>query len=555
MRHSITFSLRRISKSSFPTELLPPLFLLKSGMAIALAMAMPSLGVGQSQVELDIVDIDSREPVAARVEFTRSAKKLKTDRKTLAVGATWLAESSLVLQPPLGDYEFVVQRGPEFHTITGGFTIERGSRDTVLIEVPRSIDMHEEGWYSGDLGSDLPPDQLARWQVADAIDMVVQSSLVHSSLKEKPQPAKRANKQKDEPKFGSPEEVGHRWLGSSVEYRSSTVGLAVHRWPEALEAPTDPYEALEGIETDPDAFGEITQLVVGDLPVLLAHPKVRMARVLSYASRAKGDVPLGLDRNADDDLFAKLSIDLGKNRWSLPVIAPFPDKDQIRFRGPRGTGLLSEAIYWLALDAGVRIPPTAASGLGFGDTHLGYNRVYAYCESQPSPEAWWHAIVQGECFVTNGPLLRVMINEVPPGTVQASYNNQPIPLSIAVSLAVRDPVDYLDVIFNGETLYNAKLEDHYRKGEFPPIEINRSGWLVVRVVTSRDEGYRYATTAPFYFEIDGRRAIQRKAVEFFREWLRRVERSEEGQASDSPARRRAIERAKAFWEEKRSESN
>jgi hypothetical protein len=148
-----------------------------------------------------------------------------------------------------------------------------------------------------------------------------------------------------------------------------------------------------------------------------------------------------------------------------------------------------------------------------------------------------------------------MINEVPPGTVQASYNNQPIPLSIAVSLAVRDPVDYLDVIFNGETLYNAKLEDHYRKGEFPPIEINRSGWLVVRVVTSRDEGYRYATTAPFYFEIDGRRAIQRKAVEFFREWLRRVERSEEGQASDSPARRRAIERANAFWEEKRSESN
>lgn len=550
MHHSITFGLGRISKSFFRFPWRPPRFLAKSAMVFALAMAMPSSGIGQSQVALDVVDLDSRESVAARVEFTRSAKKLKTDRKTLAVGNTWLVEGSLPLQPPPGDYEFVVQRGPEFHTIAGGFTIERGSRDTVLIEIPRSIAMHEEGWYSGDLGSDLPPDQLARWQVADAIDMVV-----HSSMKAEPQPAKRTNKQKDEPKFGSPEQVGYRWVGSSMEYRSSTVGLAVHRWPEALEPPSDPYEALEQIEGNPDAIAEVTQLAAGDLPVLLAHPKVRMARVLSYTSRDKGDVPLALDRNADDDLFAKLSIDLGKNRWSIPVIAPFPDKDQIRFRGPRGAGLLSEAIYWLALDAGVRIPPTAASGFGFGDTHLGYNRVYAYCESQPSADAWWHAIVQGESFVTNGPLLRVMINGVPPGTVQASYNNEPIPLSIGVSLAVRDPVDYLDVIFNGETLYNAKLEDHYRKGEFPPIEINRSGWLVVRVVTGRDEGYRYATSAPFYFEIDGRKAVQRKAATFFRQWLERVERSEEGKASDSSARQRAIQRARTFWEERLAQAD
>jgi hypothetical protein len=311
---------------------------------------------------------------------------------------------------------------------------------------------------------------------------------------------------------------------------------------------------LESIEADPDAFAEITQLLAGDLPILLAHPKVRCARVLHVANRPRQDDPLELDRKSEDHLFATWTADLGKLRWTVPVLAPFPDRDQIRFRGPRGAGQLSEAIHWMALNAGLRLPPTAASGFQAGKTHLGYNRVYAYCDSEPTPESWWHAILQGESFITNGPLLRVKINDVPPGTVQGSYRSEPIPLGIDVSLSVRDPVDYLDVVFNGETIYNAKLEDHYRRGEFPPLEIQTTGWLVVRVVTAHEEGYRVASTAPFYFDFGEGTRIDRKAVEFFLEWLARAAASPGGGTARSQARERAVERAKQFWEQRLAES-
>jgi hypothetical protein len=87
-------------------------------------------------------------------------------------------------------------------------------------------------------------------------------------------------------------------------------------------------------------------------------------------------------------------------------------------------------------------------------------------------------------------------------------------------LTVREPVDYLDVLFNGEPLYSAKLEEHYERNQFPPLQIEESGWLVIRVVTAHEKGYRLATTAPFYFEFDGKPRISKTACEFMLAWLK-----------------------------------
>jgi predicted RNA binding protein YcfA (HicA-like mRNA interferase family) len=216
---------------------------------------------------------------------------------------------------------------------------------------------------------------------------------------------------------------------------------------------------------------------------------------------------------------------------------------------------LSEAIYWQMLEAGFRLTPTAGSHFDFKDTHLGYNRVYIHSQEKPTVASWWQSIRKGQTMVTNGPLLRTNVNQLPPGSVQASYRGQSIALDIQASLTVRDPVDYLDVIFNGETLYSAKLEDHYNKGEFPPLEIGQSGWLVVRVVTAHDQGYRLATTAPYYFEFDGKPRVSRRAVQFFRRWLELAKAAIEMDSKQSKAMQPWLQRAEEFWEMKLKQCN
>jgi hypothetical protein len=373
--------------------------------------------------------------------------------------------------------------------------------------------------------------------------------------------------QVDAPKFSAPDQVGHGWTDESLEYRSTALGLALHRLPSdrlrvgdegSKGNGSDPYRMLATVRDDSDAMAEITQLWSADVPILLADPKVRCARILSFANRPKKDDAIAFPKqeNSDADAFGSVLMSLGKERLSIPVLAPFPVKDRIRYKGPRGAGMLAEAIYWQALEAGLRLTPTAASGFGIvPETTMGYNRMYAYCDSEPTSEAWWNAVAQGETFVTNGPLLRVLINGVPPGTVQASYRGEPIGLHIDVSLAVREPVDYLDVIFNGESLYNAKLEDHYRRGEFPELTLDRSGWVIVRVITAHEEGYRYASTAPYYLEFNGQPRISKQAVQFFQDWLERSGRMDGGAGDVAEGRSEAFSNATRFWRDRLERAN
>ena len=152
-------------------------------------------------------------------------------------------------------------------------------------------------------------------------------------------------------------------------------------------------------------------------------------------------------------------------------------------------------------------------------------------------------------------MLRASINGLPPGSVQSSYRSQSISLDITVSLAVRDPVEYLDVVNNGDTIYSAKLEEHYKRGEFPPIEIDQSGWLVIRIVTEHAKGYRFATTAPFYFVFDGKPRVSRKAVAFFQQW----QKAALGSLAESPEQLKRyepwIDRSNQFWESRMRAGN
>lgn len=533
---------------------------------------------GKAQtVDLEFYDDESGEPVSARFQWKIGEKRVSRPRGLLWSGDWWLANPQFTLVPRGGDFEFLVQRGPEFVDIRGGFTMEKNAKDVVEVEVPRSTDMHAENWYSADHYTDLPAEQAARWQRADAIDLIcvdaknathsdTRSNAVGEASNDKPVAPKPKKKRDLLIESTDPNLVGYQLQIPCTASNSQNGCVLIHRLPltnsdnsEQEDAPNarskNLFEQLEEMPLQTDRLAELKDPWARDVPILLATKGIRAVQILSASHRPQSDEPLVLRPATEKTgVFGTMQRSMGKERSQLSVFAPFTQEDRIRFKGPKAAGELTEQVYWRMLEAGLRLTPTASSGFGHADTHLGYNRTYFYSESPPDAQAWLNAVSLGRTTPTNGPLLRTLINGLPPGSNQTSSSGTPIDLDIAVSLTVREPVDYLDVIFNGETLYSAKLEDHYNRGEFPPLQIEESGWLVVRVVTAHEKGQRFATTAPFYFEFDNQARISKQAVEFMQEWLAQAEESIE-QTPQKANYAPWIENARTFWSEQLQKAN
>src|SRR5262249_9367284 len=155
------------------------------------------------------------------------------------------------------------------------------------------------------------------------------------------------------------------------------------------------------------------------------------------------------------------------------------------FPGQRGNGRWSETVYYHVLNCGFRLPPVAGSGSGANDNPVGTNRVYVHCGSEFSKEAWWDALDAGQVFVTNGPLLRPLVNGEPPGNTFHTDPAHPATFEIGLNLATRVPVEYLQIIKNGSVEAEVRLADWKdKKGQLPPITFDASGWFLVRAVTN-----------------------------------------------------------------------
>lgn len=515
---------------------------------------------------MEMRDRDSGSGVPARIRFTKGEKQSGLPRNLLKVGKWNLAEANVPIAPKPGEFEFLAQRGHEFTEIRGGFTIEKGARDVVTVEVPRSTNMREEGWYSGDHFSNLPAELLRRWQEADAVDMVVARRAAPSEQQDAnakaPSKSKRKTKEDSDIEQAGEKELGMKLSTESYQWQTTGGSILLHPINESIELSIGNetslpqiMEVLDDYDRVQEFVPELEQLWTRDVPILLSSSRIKAAQILNSTNTPDGDANLDFKSNQGPQYPIRLLGKMIKKGTSDQVFAPIEEEDRIRYRDGRGLGLLSERIFWTILETGLRITPTASSGFGDGESHLGYNRTYVHCDSDLDQKRYWESVSLGNTMVTNGPLLRVSINEQWPGSTLSSQAGEPIELNIAASLSVRDPVDYLDVIFNGDTIYSAKLEDHYRKGEFPPISIDKSGWLVVRVVTSHENLYRFATTAPFYFEFDGKSRVSTKSVELMIAWLKHSSESISKENEMASEMKSTLESAEAFWQKLLEQAN
>jgi hypothetical protein len=195
-------------------------------------------------------------------------------------------------------------------------------------------------------------------------------------------------------------------------------------------------------------------------------------------------------------------------------------RDESLFPGHTGNGRWSAAVYHHVLNCGFRIPPVAGSGSGANDSPVGTNRVYVHCGDEFTPESWWQDVAKGRVFVTNGPLLRPIVEGHPPGYVFHLDSSESMSLEIGLNLATRVPVEYLEIIKDGEVYADVRLAEwKQKKGRLPPVEFDDSGWFLVRAVTSNPKTYQFASSGPYYVEKNGRPRVSKRSVQFFLDWI------------------------------------
>ncbi len=251
------------------------------------------------------------------------------------------------------------------------------------------------------------------------------------------------------------------------------------------------------------------------------------------------------------------SIELADSQLARGSVKPDEDGTRPRpvgkFSGTSGVGRWSETVYYNLLNCGLRIHRPRAAPSGVAPNPVGYNRVYVHVDEPFSYDRWLESLRAGQVVVTNGPLIRPNVGGELPGYVFKADAGQAVELEVGLTLSTRDPVSYLEIVENGRTVHEVRLDQWAKEGgKLPPLKFRDSGWFLVRAVSDLGKTHRFASTGPYYVEIGYQPRISRAAVQFFLDWLD-ARANRPGEAD--PAADVHVERARAYWQDLLTKAN
>lgn len=474
-----------------------------------------------AELQLTAVDDATGEPVPVRVHLRDARGRTPKVDGTIAWNDHFVMPGQTTLNLPPGKYTFEMERGPEYRLRTGTFELKRGDADAREVRMVRIVDMRTEGWWSGDLHIHRAPEDIELLMLAEDLHVapVITWWNDKNLWKGKPLPDAPLH-QFDTDRFyhvmaGEDERGGGALLYLNGQ-RPLDIAGAAREYP-ALDV------FLREAKKDPQVHVDLEKPFWWDAPTLAATGLIDS---------------IGLAHN-----HMQRSGVLDNEAWGRP-------RDKSIYRGPTGNGRWTTDIYYHLLNCGLRIPPSAGSASGVLPNPVGYNRVYVHCGDEFSWDTWWRNLRAGQVVVTNGPLLRPLCEGRPPGFVFAGGEGQAVELQITLNLSTRDEIEYLEVVKDGKVAHEVRLdalaEAH---GELPKLKFDASGWCLVRAVCSTGHTYRFASSGPWYVEIDGQRRVSKTSAKFFLDWV--YERARTLNIADPDQKREVLEyhrQARDFWQ-------
>jgi len=202
--------------------------------------------------------------------------------------------------------------------------------------------------------------------------------------------------------------------------------------------------------------------------------------------------------------------------------------------------------YYAYLNCGFRMRPTGGTGSGYHPVPAGFGRVYVECPDGVSYEKWMEGLNAGRSFVSTGPMFaKVTINGQPLGTIFKDSKNgsYDIEIEAEVGSVMTNQMTDVQLIVNGEvrqSFRNTHVKPSPGKSSsgddfclfHATFKVNQTSWVALRIIEYRDvesatsenpmaikptdkSRFRYAHTAPVYFEIDGPIKPRKREVNYF----------------------------------------
>ncbi len=503
----------------------------------------PVAASGQTGIQFNISDSAGR-PLPCRIHV-----KNDQDQPQKALGQPFWRDHfvcdgrvAVGLEP--GRYTWQIERGPEHARESGQVDVAEAQRTTVDLTLPRISNLRSQGWYSGDLHVHRPPNEIERLMRAEDLDFapVITWWNSRNAWQDRSLPDKTTIKF-DEHRIYTLMAGEDEREGGALLYFGLKQPLPLPDRRKSPEFPSPMRFVDQARQRDPEVWIDIEKPFWWDVPTWLASGKMNSIGIANnHMCRSRM---------------------LANEAWGRP-------RNVARLPNPRGNGFWTQEIYYHALSAGLRIPPSAGSASGVLPNPVGYNRVYVHLGDDAAngkrnaaaafqKRDWLAALRRGRCFVTNGPLLIVRANGDLPGAVFQSADQQDFPVGLSVQLTSADRVAALEVIHNGRIIKEIACSDDVSQQVDVDLSLNEPGWFLVRAITDVENTFRFASTAPWYIESDSiKHRISKTSAQFFHDWVsERIERIQKNIA-DAEQRRAVLaphERSRQFWANRVQQAN
>lgn len=402
---------------------------------------------------------------------------------------------------PPGKYTLTVERGKEY--LTAEQAVEVGDKPLkVEIKLKRWIDMAAKGWYSGDTHvhrtlADLPTAMLADdLNVALPLTSWVTKSDTPPTQGDKNEPPVEAKLIEVTPQ--------HLIWPMNTEYEIFTVGDKRHTLGAVFalnqkEPLTKGVPLVRPIAEEVHKQGGLLDLDKHNWPWSMMLVPVMQVDLFELANNHHWRTEFFF-RNFGEPI---------PRYMNLPT-----DPQAMEEKHWTDFGFQN---YYALLNCGFRLMPSAGTASGVHPVPLGWSRVYVRCPQDFSHAAWMEGLEKGRSFITNGPMLSVSVNELPPGTpfqqrdevksyeVKARADSSGRPLRLEI-------VQEGHVVSSEVVVQSNTSDSPTNIVRTASLQIAESTWIAARCYEALPDGReRFAHSSPFFIDVAGKPVRPRKA--------------------------------------------